>query len=51
MSFIFQQIQVSYAMGPEDESCMDKVNEMYSTSKFYHLKVGNVQGIYKTDIP
>ena len=38
-------------MGPEDESCMDKVKEMYPRSKFYHLKVDDLQEIYKTVIP
>ena len=50
-SFTFQLLLFSDAMGPEDESCMDKVKEMFPRSKLYHLKVGNLQEIKKNDIP
>ena len=33
-SFTFQLLQLSDAMRPEDDSCMDKVKEMYPRSKF-----------------
>ena len=36
--FTIQLIQLSDAMRPEDGSCMDKVNELYSRLKFYHVK-------------
>ena len=50
-SYTFQLLQIFEAMRPEDDSCMDKVKEMYPRSKFKHLKVGNLQNINKTDIP
>ena len=31
---IFFRFQISDAMRPEDDSCMDKVKEMYPRSKF-----------------
>ena len=34
-------------MRPEDDSCTDKVKEMFPRSKFYHVKVGNLQKIKK----
>ena len=33
-SFTFQLLQLSDAMRPEDDSCMDKVKEMYPRSNF-----------------
>ena len=33
-SYTFQLLQISDAMRPDDDSCMDKVKEMYSRSKF-----------------
>ena len=33
-SYTFQQLQISDAMRPEDDSCSDKVKEMYPRSKF-----------------
>ena len=33
-SYIFQLLQISDAMRPEDDPCTDKVKEMYSRSKF-----------------
>ena len=38
-------------MRPEDDSCMDKVKEMYPKSKFYHVKVSNLQEIKKMTYP
>ena len=46
-SFTFQLLQIFDGTRPEDESCMDIVKEMYNKSKFYHLKVGNLQEIKK----
>ena len=34
LSYTFQLLQISYAMRPEDDSCTDKVKEMYLRSKF-----------------
>ena len=50
-SYTFQLLQISDVMRPEDDSCMDKVKEMYPRSKFWYFKVGNLQNINKTDIP
>ena len=33
-SYTFQLLQISDAMRPEDDSCTDKVKEMYPRSKF-----------------
>ena len=33
-SYTFQQLQISDAMRPEDDSCTDKVKAMYPRSKF-----------------
>ena len=33
-SYTFQQLQISDAMRQEDDSCTDKVKEMYPRSKF-----------------
>ena len=33
-SYTFQLLQISDAMRPEDDLCMDKVKEMYPRSKF-----------------
>ena len=33
-SFTFQLLQISNATRPDDDSCMDKVKEMYPRSKF-----------------
>ena len=41
--FTIQLVQLSYAMRSEDDSCMDKVKEIYPRSKFYHLKVENIK--------
>ena len=48
----FQLIQISDAMRPEDDSCMDKVKEMYPDQNSSTLKVGYLyKKINKTDIP
>ena len=33
-SYTFQLLQISDAMKPDDDSCMDNVKEMYHQSKF-----------------
>ena len=43
--FTFQLLQLSDAMRPEDDVCMDKVKEMYARSIFYHFKASNLQEI------
>ena len=50
-SFTFQLLQRFDAMGPDVDSCMGKMKDMYTRSKFYDLKVGNLQEINKNVIP
>ena len=38
-------------MGPDIDSCMGKMKDMYTRSKFYDLKVGNLQEINKNVNP
>ena len=39
LSFTIQLLQLSDAMRPEDDSCLDNVKEMSPRSKLYHFKV------------
>ena len=38
-------------MRPDVDSCMGKMTEMYTRSKFYDLKVANLQEINKMPFP
>ena len=40
-SLTIQLLQLSVAMRPENDSCMDKLKEMYPRLKLYHVKVEN----------
>ena len=45
--FTFQLLQRFDAMGPDVDSCMGKMKDMYTRSKLNDLKVGNLQEINK----
>ena len=36
-------------MRSEDDSCIDKVKELYPRLKFYHVKLENIEMAYPTD--
>ena len=50
-NFTFRLLQRFDAMGPVVDSCMGKMKDMYTRSKFYDLKVSNLQEINKNVIP
>ena len=50
-SFTFQLLLRFDAMRPDVDSCMGKTKEMCTRSKFYDLKVGNLQEINKMPFP